>query len=150
MHQTAASSPLDGDARPSGSFREHRRNAKMLLQRLLLTAPIFLPFVLVACATASTAPSERMESSSAAILAAENGGAAHSADADVYLRLARDEYAYSQRLPNPNDKDRVDRLLRRAQVDAELSLALAHGEEQKAAAKAAIDKVTQFNREARK
>jgi hypothetical protein len=122
----------------------------MLLQRLLLTAPIFLPFLSVACATAGTAPSERMESSSAAILAAENGGAAHSADADVYLRLARDEYAYSQRLPNPNDKDRVDRLLRRAQVDAELSLALAHGEEQKAAAKAAIDKVTQFNRGARK
>ena len=52
------------------------------------------------------------------------------------------------KLPNPNDKDRVDRLLRRAQVDAELSLALAQGEDQKAAAQAAIDKVTKFNRDA--
>ena len=91
-----------------------------------------------------------MESSSAAILAAENGGAARSADADVYLRLAKDQFAYAQRLLHPSDKDRVDRLLRRAQVDAELSLALARGEEQKAAAQAAIDKVTQLNREATK
>ena len=119
----------------------------MFLRGLLLTAPFWLP---AGCATAGTAPSERMESSSAAILAAENGGAAHSADADVYLKLAKDQFGYAQRLPNPNDKDRVDRLLRRAQVDAELSLALAHGEEQKAAARAAIDKVTKFNRDARR
>ena len=119
----------------------------MLSRTLLVTAPFWLS---AACATASTAPSERMESSSAAILAAETGGAAHSADADVYLRLAKDQFAYSQSLPNPNDKDRVDRLLRRAQVDAELSLALARGEDQKAAAQAAIDKVTKLNREATK
>src|SRR3982750_851834 len=112
----------------------------MPLPRLLLTTPILLPFLSGACATARTAPSEIMESSSAAILAAENGGAPHSVDADVYLRLAKAEYAYSQRLPNPNDKDHGDRLLRRAQVDAELSLALAHGEDQKAAAQAAIAK----------
>ena len=118
----------------------------MLFRTLLVTAPFCLS---VACATSSAAPSERMQSSSAAILAAETGGAAHSADADVYLRLAKDQYAYSQRLPNPSDKDRVDRLLRRAQVDAELSLALARGEDQKAAAQAAIDKVTKFNRETR-
>ena len=68
----------------------------------------------------------------------------------MYLRLARDQFAYSQRLPHPNDKDRVDRLLRRAQVDAELSLALARGEDQKAAAQAAIDKVTKLNREAKR
>jgi hypothetical protein len=116
-------------------------------RKLLLTVPLWLS---AACVTAGTAPSERMESSSAAILAAENGGAARSADADVYLRLAKDQFAYAQKLPNPSDKDRVDRLLRRAQVDAELSLALAHGEEQKAAAQAAIDKVTQFNRDATK
>ena len=92
-----------------------------------------------------------MESSSAAILAAEGGGAADSADADRYLLLAKDQYAYAQRLPNPKiDKERVDRLLRRAQVDAELSLALAQGEDQKAAARAAIDKVTKFNREAKR
>ena len=71
----------------------------MSLRRLLLTAPFWLP---AACATASTAPTERMESSSAAILAAENGGAAHSADADVYLKLAKDQFGYAQRLPNPS------------------------------------------------
>ena len=88
-----------------------------------------------------------METSSAAILAAESGGAAHSTDADVYLRLAKDQLLYAQNLPNPNDADRVDRLLRRAQVDAELSLALARGEDQKAAAQTAIDKVAKLNRE---
>jgi uncharacterized protein DUF4398 len=116
-------------------------------RKLLLMAPFWLS---AACATAGNAPTERMETSSAAILAAEDGGAAHNADADVYLRLAKDQFAYAQRLPNPNDKDRVDRLLRRAQVDAELSLALAHGDDQKIAAQAAIDKVAKLNREARK
>jgi hypothetical protein len=102
-------------------------------------------FMAAGCATTSQGPSERLESSSAAILAAETGGAARSADADRYLRLAKDEFAYSQQLPNPKDRDRVDRLLRRAQVDAELSLALARGEDQKAAAQTAIDKVTKLN-----
>ena len=120
----------------------------MPLRTLLLAAPFFL--LSAACATTGTAPNERMESSSAAILAAEVGGAAHSADADVYLCLAKDQFEYAQRLPNPKDRDRVDRLLRRAQVDAELSLALARGEDQKAAAQAAIDKVTKWNREARR
>ena len=119
----------------------------MLPKNLLLTAPFWLS---AACATAGNAPTERTETSSAAIRAAEEGGAAHSADADVYLRLAKDQFAYAQRLPNPHDKDRVDRLLRRAQVDAELALALAHGEDQKVAAQTAIDKVTKLNRETRK
>ena len=114
---------------------------------LLVALPLLLS---AACVTMSTAPNERMESSSAAILAAEGGGAGHGAAADKYLGLAKDQYAYAQALPNPKDKDRVDRLLRRAQVDAELSLALAQGEDQKAAAQAAIDKVTKFNREASK
>jgi hypothetical protein len=91
-----------------------------------------------------------MESSSAAILAAEEGGAARNDDADLYLRLAKDQFGYAQNLPNPSDRDRVDRLLRRAQVDAELSLALARGEDQKAAAQAAIDRVTKLNREGKK
>jgi hypothetical protein len=116
--------------------------------RTMLVSAAFL--LLAACATMSTPPNERMESSSAAILAAEGGGAARSTDADRYLLLAKDQYAHAQGLPNPNDKERVDRLLRRAQVDAELSLALAQGEDQKAAAQAAIDKVTKFNREATK
>src|SRR5687767_7871039 len=113
------------------------------------TLLVCAPFLLVAgCATMSAPPNERMESSSAAILAAEGGGAGHSAAADKYLLLAKDQYAHAQGLANPKDKDRVDRLLRRAQVDAELSLALAQGEDQKAAAQAAIDRVTKFNREA--
>ena len=64
-----------------------------MLPRTLLSRAFWLS---AACATTSTAPSERMESSSAAILAAETGGAAHSADADVYLRLAKDQFAYAQ------------------------------------------------------
>ncbi len=117
----------------------------MPLRTLLLTTTILLA---AACATTSTAPNERIESSSAAILAAEDGGAARSADADLYLKLAKSQFWYAQNLPNPNDRERVDRLLRRAQVDAELALALAHGEDQKAAAQAAVDKVSKLNREA--
>jgi hypothetical protein len=122
-------------------------HAKLPPRTLLVSAACLLS---AACATMGTSPNERMESSSAAILAAETGGAAHSADADRYLALAKDQFMYAQNLPNPHDRDRVDRLLRRAQVDAELSLALAQGEDQKAAAQAAIDRVTKLNREATK
>jgi hypothetical protein len=113
----------------------------------MLRLPLAAVASLVCAACASTGtPNERVETSAAAILAAEGGGAGHSADADLYLALARDEFAYAQRLPNPNQIDRVDRLLRRAQVDAELSLALARSEEQKTAARTAIAKVTALNR----
>jgi hypothetical protein len=90
----------------------------------------------LSAACASTAPNPREDSSSAAIRAAEEVGGAHTPEAALHLQLAKE-----QRLPNTSDKGRVDRLLMRAQADAELSLALARSEAEKAEAQGAIDKV---------
>jgi hypothetical protein len=107
----------------------------------------FLTMIILGCATcaSSTAPNPKAESSSAAIRAAEEGGGKHSPNSALYLQLAKEEFEYARRLTNPDDKDRADRQLRRAEVDAELSLALARSEEEKVEAKAAIDKVKKLN-----
>jgi hypothetical protein len=92
------------------------------------------------CATGSPS-NEKAESSSAAIRAAEEVGATHDPEAALHLQLAKEQYEYAQRLPNPSDKEHADRLLRRSQADAELALALARTDDDKAQAQAAIDKV---------
>jgi hypothetical protein len=102
-----------------------------------------------ACASTGAAPTESARRSAAAILAAEVGGGAHNAEAELYLRLAKEEFGYAQRMPNPSDNDRVDRLLRRAEVDAELSLALARNEEQKAILQTTIEEANKSSRRAK-
>ena len=101
-----------------------------------------------ACASGGTAPNEKAESSAGAIRAAEEVGGSHSPEAALHLQLAKEQYEYAQRLPNPDDKDRAQRLLMRAQADAELSLALARSEADKAEAQGAIDKVKALNKTA--
>jgi hypothetical protein len=100
------------------------------------------------CASTANVPNEKAESSSAAIRAAEEVGASHDPDAALHLQLAKEQYEYAQRLPNPADKPRADRLMRRAQADAELALALARTDEDRSNAQAAIDKVKQLNQSA--
>jgi hypothetical protein len=94
-----------------------------------------------ACASSDTTPNEKAESSSAAIRAAEEVGATHSPDAQLHLQLAKEQFEHASKLTDSGDKDRADRLLLRAQADAELALALARSETEKAEALQAIDKV---------
>lgn len=110
----------------------------MSLRYPLLTVAILC---CAGCASTGPPPNEKAESSSAAIRAAEEVGATHSPEAALHLQLAKEQYEYAQHLPNPDDKPRADRLLQRAQVDAELALALARSDDDKAQAQAAIDKV---------
>ena len=98
--------------------------------------------VLLGGACASTAPpSEKLESSSASIRAAEEVGATHSPDAALYLQLAKEEFGHASALKDKGDRAKADHLLMRAQVDAELSLALARNENEKAEALGAINQV---------
>lgn len=113
-----------------------------------LSTHLSLPFAFAAACTAalagcatSTAPNEKAESSSSAIRAAEEVGATHDPNAALHLQLAKEEFAYAQRLTNSADKERSDRLLRRAQCDAELALALARSESEKQEAQGEVDKL---------
>jgi len=94
-----------------------------------------------ACATTNTGPSEQSASSSASIRAAEEVGATRTPDAALHLQLAKEQFEYASTVTNPKEKDRANRLLMRAEVDAELALALARSEDEKGEARKAIDKV---------
>jgi hypothetical protein len=94
-----------------------------------------------ACASSSTTSSPKAESSSAAIRAAEEVGATHTPDAALHLQLAKEQFEHARMLTDKKDREWAERLRMRAQVDAELSLALARTESEKAEAMAAIEKV---------
>jgi len=94
------------------------------------------------CATA--APTERMESSAAAIRAAEEVGANKVPQASLYLQLAREQSEHAKELianGGSDEKKQASSLLMRAQVDGELALALARENEERNAAQAAVEKV---------
>jgi hypothetical protein len=108
---------------------------------LQLTLPALAILLGAACASTTTTPSPHAESSSAAIRAAEEVGATHNPTAALHLQLAKEQFEHARLLTDKKDKERADRLLLRAQADAELSLALARSEADKAEARGAIDKV---------
>jgi hypothetical protein len=97
---------------------------------------------LLGAACASTTPANpQLESSSASIRAAEEVGATHTPTAALHLQLANEQFEHAGKLSSKEDRPRADRLLMRAEADAELALALARGESEKAEALGAIDKV---------
>jgi hypothetical protein len=104
--------------------------------RLSLALPVLL---VAACATGGNS-NDKTDRSAASIRAAEEVGATHHPDAKLHLQLAKEQFAQAEAM-RLNDKDGADRMLLRAQTDAELSLALARSEDEKAAALEAIDKV---------
>ncbi len=111
-----------------------------------MTQRIWLPVTAIAflfgSACASTSPpSEKLETSAASIRAAEEVGATHSPDAALYLQLAKEEFGHASAMTDKNDRGRADRMLMRAQADAELSLALARNENEKNEALGAINQV---------
>jgi Domain of unknown function (DUF4398) len=109
----------------------------------LILFALFPPVLAASCATTAPAaePSLHSESSSGAIRAAEEVGAARTPSAALHLQLAKEEFDQARKTTDPMDRDRADRLLMRAQVDAELSLVLARSEADKVEAQQAIDKV---------
>ncbi len=111
---------------------------------LYMSAAAFALLLATGCASTSTAPNEKAESSSAAIRAAEEVGAKHDAQAALHLQLAKEQFAHARSMKNPDDKAAADRLLQRAQADAELAVALSRSESVKAEADAALYEVQQL------
>jgi hypothetical protein len=116
----------------------------MTLPSLLTT----LVFVLCAACATTSPPSEKAENSAAAVRAAEEVGATHSPTAALHLQLAKEQFEYASQLKHPDQRAKADRLMMRAQADAELALALARSEDEKAAAQGAVDKVKKFKQSA--
>jgi regulator of protease activity HflC (stomatin/prohibitin superfamily) len=82
-----------------------------------------------------------------AISAAEEAGASKVPSASLYLQLAKEELENAKGLVSKGDKDQAESMLLRAQADAELAIALSHGDADKTEAAQAIERVRQLRQD---
>jgi hypothetical protein len=100
--------------------------------------------IAVGCASS---PPLRTEASASGIRAAEEVGAAKVPQASLHLQLAKEELENAKRLAANGEKERAASMLSRAEVDAELAVALSREDAEKAEARAAVDRVRQLRQE---
>ena len=96
-----------------------------------------------ACGGAAV-PQDKLTSAEAAVRAAEVGGAADNPQAALHLKYARDQIAEAQKLIEDDENAAAGMLLSRAEIDAELALALSRVEEAKAEAEAARQEIKEM------
>lgn len=90
----------------------------------------------VACG-GSTIPVTKVADSKATIRAAEEAGAKNTPEAELHLKMARDQLNQAQAHVNDGDNERAALFLNQSQADAELALALAHEAKERNATKQA-------------
>jgi hypothetical protein len=100
----------------------------------------------IAVGCASTPPL-RTEASSSGIRAAEEVGAAKVPQASLHLQLAKEELENAKKLAANDEKEKAVSMLSRAEVDAELAVALSREDAERADAQAAVDRVRQLRQE---
>jgi len=89
----------------------------------------------------------RTEASSSGIRAAEEVGAAQVPRAALHLQLAKEELDRARKLNADGDKEEGASFLLRAQVDAELAVALSRESTERTEAQAAAARVNQLLQE---
>jgi hypothetical protein len=98
--------------------------------------------LIVACGGAAI-PQEQLTSAKAAISGAEVAGAPSEPQAALHLKLAKEQVTKAEALIKDGDNEEAARIIDRAQVDAELALALA---KEATAKKEATDTMEQLDR----
>ena len=81
------------------------------------------------------------EPSMSAIRAAEEVGASKVPNASLYLQLAKEELENAKIMATNSNKEQSESMLLRAQSDAELAVALSHGDADKKEAALALERV---------
>lgn len=118
----------------------------MIKTRLLCSVGAVLS--LGACAAA--VPTERLQSSAAAIRAAEEVGADRVPQAALHLQLAKEQSDRAKKLIDAGDRDEAALLLTRAEADANLSVALARSTQAQHEAQVQRDKLESLKSETAK
>jgi hypothetical protein len=85
----------------------------------------------------------RTEASTSGIRAAEEVGATKVPRAALHLQLAKEELSHARGLAARGDEERASSLLRRAEVDAELAVALSREDAERSKTVAAVESVRQ-------
>jgi hypothetical protein len=110
----------------------------------MVAGSLFLAAAVVGC---GSSPAIDKEPTTSAIRAAEEVGANNVPSASLYLQLAKEELEHAKLLATKGEKEQAESMLSRAQVDAELSVALSRGETDKAEATKAMERVQQLRQE---
>ena len=92
------------------------------------------------CATAGPS-GETMEATAASIRAAEELGAPKVPQASLHLQLAKEQSQHAKQLVEKGDGEEAGYLMKRADADAELAVALARSSVANAKAQNAVDKL---------
>lgn len=108
---------------------------------------LVLAIFLGGCATAGPS-GESMEATASSIRAAEELGAPRVPEASLHLQLAKEQSQHAKQLVEKGDGAEAKRLMKRADADAELSLALARSEAASDRAQKAVGKVKTMNTDA--
>lgn len=96
---------------------------------------------LVAGCASVAPPNEKLASSQAAIRGAEEVGARSVPQAALHLKLAQEQVDQAKVMIRDGESDRAALVLSRAQIDAELALALARENGERRAAQQALQEV---------
>jgi len=110
-----------------------------------------LLFAVAALATAiaagcASAPL-RTEASTSGIRAAEEVGAAEVPRASLHLQLAKEELEHAKGLNTKGEEEMAASMLMRAEADAELAVALSHGDAERLEADEAMARVRQLRQD---
>ena len=89
----------------------------------------------------------RTEGSTSEIRAAQEVGASNVPRAALHLQLAEEELARAEKLAKDGEQEQAASMLERAEVDAELAVALSHENAEKADANAAVKRVRELRRD---
>jgi non-ribosomal peptide synthetase component F len=89
----------------------------------------------------------RTEASTSGIRAAEESGAAKVPQASLHLQLAKEELDAAKGLSAKGEREQAKSMLSRAEADAELAVALSHGDAEKSEARAAVERVRQLRQD---
>lgn len=113
------------------------------LQGMLRVAGLLLGFLAFGCGSA-TLPQAKVVAAESEIKAAETIGAATEPRAALHLKLAREGLAAADALAKDDEEQKANLALQRAQLDAQLAVALTQETQARGRAEAARQKITEL------
>jgi hypothetical protein len=107
----------------------------------------YVLFAIVVAGCGSSPVVVNKEASTSAIRAAEEVGASNVPNASLYLQLAKEELENAKLIAEKGDKEQSESMLSRAQADAELAVALSHGDADKKESAQALERVEKLRQD---
>lgn len=126
----------------------NRQRYSRVFARVSLVPALFSMLFAVACGGAAI-PQDQLTAAEAAARAAEVGGAPNNPKAALHLKYARDQISEAKKLIEDDENELAQAKLQRAEIDAELALALARVENARTEARAALEEVEELKGQAK-